>query len=114
MSVADTDQIDIIATKPNSDVVMLVIADHLDWSDFDAHAALLKAKINTYVAYVGTGQLAQRDGIPPDAAVTILVVAAHPLTADAAELLAQIRGIVAAMEIELEVEIRAPASPNQA
>lgn len=57
MSVEETWRIDIVATKPGSPEVRLVISDHLDWRDFDRHCTLIQEKVNTYIAFVESGQL---------------------------------------------------------
>lgn len=56
MSVLDTDTVDIVASRKESQDVKLVIFDHLPWDDFHAHALLLQSKLNAYIAFVKGGQ----------------------------------------------------------
>jgi len=78
MAIDDTDQIDILMRDPEGHAV-LVIADHLDWVDFDEgeHLLLLQEKINSYLAFIDSGQLARQrpdwKGLP----VVIQVDAMH-------------------------------------
>ena len=60
MSIAQTDRIDILL-QDDAGHGVLVIADHLDWAEFDEgdHLLLLQEKINTYLAFVDSGQLAK-------------------------------------------------------
>jgi len=60
MAIDEPDKIDILF-KDNEGHAILVIADHLDWKEFDEgdHLELLQEKINTYLAFVDSGQLLQ-------------------------------------------------------
>ena len=57
MTITDPTTIDIVATRPDADVVRLVITDHLDWTAELDHLAMLQEKVNTYLAFVETGEL---------------------------------------------------------
>ncbi|MCE9562367.1 MAG: hypothetical protein K8U57_09960 [Planctomycetes bacterium] len=57
MSVDNPDVIDIVTTVGATGEVVLVITDHLRWSD-ENHLDVLQAKINSYLAYIESGQLA--------------------------------------------------------
>lgn len=46
-----------IATKPGSDEVLLVIADHLSWDEPGPHRLALQEKINAYIAFIETDQI---------------------------------------------------------
>ena len=56
MSVLDTDVVDIVATRKDSQDVKLVICDHLSWEDFHAHALVIQSKVNAYIAFVERGE----------------------------------------------------------
>ncbi len=58
MAIDDTNKIDILF-KDREDHAVLVIADHLDWEEFDGgeHLLLLQEKLNTYLAFVDGGQM---------------------------------------------------------
>lgn len=60
MAIDDTDKIDILF-RDNEGRAVLVITDHLDWEEFEdrAHLVLLQAKINTYLEFIDSGQLAK-------------------------------------------------------
>jgi len=58
MAIDDTNKIDILF-KDREGHAVLVIADHLDWEEFDEgeHLLLLQEKLNTYLAFVDGGQI---------------------------------------------------------
>ena len=61
MSINETKVVDIIAIPElEPDNVLLVIADHLQWGDKieqGEHLLLLQEKINTYIAFIESGEL---------------------------------------------------------
>lgn len=108
MTIAETNTIDIIATRPDSDVVKLVIADHLEWSDLDTHARLLQEKINTYIEFVESGQLGRLEGhrVPPSPQVWISLATQHEPTTEAKELLARIGRFLEGCGLRFEIDSR--------
>lgn len=108
MSIAETNKIDIVATRPDSSVVKLVITDHLGWEDFESHARLLQAKVNRYLEFVESGQLARTQArkIPDGADLHIALVLQHPPTMEAEELFLQVRKFLAAVGMKFDVEVR--------
>ena len=60
MSVEEIDQIDIIGIDPISGEVILTVADQLDWSDEYAHLTTLQEKLNTYMAFIETGEMGEQ------------------------------------------------------
>jgi hypothetical protein len=61
MSITDTKVVDIIAVPEREpENVVLVITDHLEWGDEaeqGEHLLLLQEKINTYVAFIESGEI---------------------------------------------------------
>ncbi len=111
MSITDTNKIDIVATRPDSSIVRLVITDHLDWDDFDTHAQLVQDKVNTYLEFVESGQLSrmQTPKIPEAPRIQIAIALQHPPSAEAERFLAQVREFLAGLEMDFEVEVRGSA-----
>jgi Family of unknown function (DUF6572) len=82
MALSDPDKIDFIGIAPDGYCV-LTLADDVDWSDPAGHIERLKAKLNTYVEFIQSGEIdrsypagrnndpkivvALRDSPPPDA-----------------------------------------------
>jgi hypothetical protein len=110
MSILETNKIDLVGTRPESSVVRLVIADHLDWSDFDDHAQLVQAKVNTYLEFVESGQMRRLKDppIPPDFRVEVLLAAQYPPSDAGREFLEQVRRFLEGAGIAFLVEAKAP------
>jgi hypothetical protein len=60
MSVEQTDVVDIISIDRETGQVVLTISDHLDWSDSVGHQAILQKKLNTYLAFVESGEILEQ------------------------------------------------------
>lgn len=56
MSVDQPRVIDIVSKNEKGDI-FLSISDHLDWQDVYAHLLTLQTKINTYIAFVESGEV---------------------------------------------------------
>ena len=109
MSIDDASKIDIVATRPESDEVKLVIADHLTWSDPDAHCRMIQDKVNTYIAFVESRQLWEVKGhrIPERPHIFITLAAKHAPAEVAWEFLSQLRAALNNIGIEFEVNVEA-------
>lgn len=114
MSVIETGKIDIVATRPGSRLVKLVVADHLPWDDSDGHARLLQDKINTYIAFVESGQLARlkEPKLPESPEVHIEVVLQHAPTSRAKEFLRGIDGFLRGIGLGFEWRVEEGAADS--
>jgi hypothetical protein len=57
MSLDSLDQVDAIGTEKESGFVVLTIIDSWDWSDEQKHLRAMQAKLNTYFAFIETGEV---------------------------------------------------------
>jgi uncharacterized protein DUF6572 len=107
MSVSETDKIDIVATRPDSPIVKLVIADHLTWDDLDGHSRLLQDKINAYLDFVESGQLyrLKEPKIPATPEIRIALVLQHTPTEEARKFLARVEEFLASTKIGFELDL---------
>jgi hypothetical protein len=107
MSILQTEKIDIVATKPNSSEVKLVVSDHLDWSDVVGHFSLLQDKINTYIAFVESGQLerTKQPHMPVNPNVTIVLAVSREPTQEAMRLLGEVKVFLASINIDFALEV---------
>lgn len=72
--------VDGLAYDPDENVVVMLLADGLDWSDETEHLLLLQKKINAYAAFIEQRQYEKvYPGITPDHAV-IQLMFAEPIT----------------------------------
>ncbi len=108
MSIADKDKVDIVAVKPDSSLVKLVITDHLPWDDFETHAQMLQDKVNTYLDFIESGQIFRlhEPRVPESAKVHIVLALQHPPTGAANEFFMQVREFLNGVGIPFEVEMR--------
>lgn len=90
MTVEDSDRVDFVAISRDGRDVLLVIADHLDWSAAEEHARLLQSKIYRYLDFVESGELWERFPEVRGRQVTIQVRAKFPATDYASRFLAAI------------------------
>ena len=56
MSVTDVNKIDGVAINKEGNKLMLLITDHLDWSNEYEHLLQLQDKVNAYVGYIENRQ----------------------------------------------------------
>ena len=56
MALSDPEKIDFIGIAPDG-YCILTVADDLDWDDPANHIAKLKAKLNTYVHFIRSGEI---------------------------------------------------------
>ncbi|HET9620904.1 MAG TPA: DUF6572 domain-containing protein [Kofleriaceae bacterium] len=107
MSVVETNKVDAVAARPDSSIVKLVITDHLEWEDFEAHALLIQDKINTYLEFVESGQLAQiqTPKIPEAPDIHIVLMLQYPPTNEAMEFFGRVRELLAGMGMKFDVEV---------
>lgn len=108
MSILETRKVDMVAARPDSSVVKLVIADHLDWSEPERHCKLLQDKINTYILFVESGQLLRLDkpSVPPSPEIHIVLVAEHgSVRPDVAEFFSRIERFLDDIGMKFDVEM---------
>ena len=60
MSVEQTDVVDILGIDRETGHVVLTISDHLDWSDTVEHQTILQKKLNSYLAFVESGEILEQ------------------------------------------------------
>jgi len=107
MSVDETDKIDLLVTDKEKTHVLLVITDHLDWEEFDEehHLELLEDKINAYLHFVESGQVAEARpdliGLP----VIVRVDAKYPPNEEAEKFYRSVGPVVAEAGVSLELHL---------
>lgn len=74
MSVEQSDVVDIVSVDATTGHVVLSISDHLDWSDARAHEIILQRKLNTYLAFVESGEILKSYPNAKDRPVTFNIV----------------------------------------
>jgi hypothetical protein len=57
MAIDDATSVDALGIDPETGQPLLIISDHLDWSDVAGHINALQQKVTAYMAFVHGGQL---------------------------------------------------------
>ena len=57
MSVDDSRVVDAIGIEQQTGAVVLTISDHHDWLDTEHRRSLLRDKLNTYLAFIESGEI---------------------------------------------------------
>jgi hypothetical protein len=78
MTVCDTDKID-FATLDGSNDLILSISDHLDWDEPVEHIHALQNKINTYIAFVESGEVYSQWPLAAGRKIRIRVIGKYQL-----------------------------------
>lgn len=105
VSITETNKIDLVGTRPDSSIVRLVITDHLAWDDFASHARLLQDKVETYLTFIDSGQLATLPNIPEVPEIRIEVMLQQPPSEEARGFLARLERAVTAFGVAFDVEV---------
>lgn len=58
MSVEEKNKIDII-TSNKQGILVFTISDHLEWGSNNDHLVILQEKINSYLDFIESGQIAE-------------------------------------------------------
>ncbi|MBN9086278.1 MAG: hypothetical protein J0J01_05180 [Reyranella sp.] len=105
MSVDQPAVIDFLWKDQKNNRAVLTISDHLDWEDEGEHLLLLQDKLNHYLEFIESGQLAEAKpelrGLP----VLIHVAAQHPLSEQAARFYDMVKERAAEMGFSLMFDL---------
>jgi hypothetical protein len=74
MSVDEPNLIDILSFDPARRETVLTISDHLDWTDTIGHQEILQRKLNSYLAFVESGELRQKYPEAQDGKICLKIV----------------------------------------
>ena len=100
MSVTDTRTVDALSLSTQDDTVILTITDHLEWNN--EHLLLLQEKINTYLAFVESGELLEAYPKAEKKDVVIEVVYSLEPNTEARDFLENVSGVLAGAGIRFE------------
>lgn len=59
MTIEQADKVDAMGIDAGKGEVVLMISDHLEWSDQTAHFSMLEQKLGSYINFAQSGQLEQ-------------------------------------------------------
>ena len=104
MTVSDTRLIDIVGVDKTTGNCTLTISDHLEWSDQE-HLLLLQEKINSYLAFIESGQILEQYPEAEKNPITINDVMLHEPTDEATNFLKQASIVVSNAGFSLTWEV---------
>jgi len=78
MSMEQTSVVDAIGIDKKTNDVMLTITDHLEWDPANEHLLILQAKLNSYLAFIESGEVYDAYPKAHGKKIMISIVALHP------------------------------------
>ena len=105
MSIDEPNKVDFTAIDKAKTHVLLVVSDHLDWSNEGEHLLMLQNKLNAYFALVESGELVQKLPAAKGLPVIIRIVGKYPLKEDAVRFFNSAKSEFAQDGITLEFEL---------
>lgn len=101
MTVSDPKVVDIISIDAKADECILIIADHLPWGDGE-HLLLLQSKINTYLAFLESGEILEEYPAAKGKRLRIRVECLYEPDETANEFLVSVRKIIRGAGFEFD------------
>jgi hypothetical protein len=98
MAVDERNIIDFVSAGKDG-TVTLSIADHLSWDDEQQHLYQLQEKLNRYMDFINSGELAEKFPEAADLRPIIKVHFVHPPTAAAKEVLSKAASLIEAERV---------------
>jgi hypothetical protein len=115
MSVMEANTIDIVVPANGDGFAELIIVDPLPWKiDEGDHLVALQSKINTYLAFVESGQLVEDFPQTKGRKIILKINALHPPSAEGEKFLSAVRPVIAQLKLELAFDLwsRERLGPN--
>jgi hypothetical protein len=111
VAVDNPDVIDIISVDVSGRVI-LTVSDHLDWSDPISHQQVLQAKINSYLAFIESGQILDSYPLARGKQMVVKVVTKYQLDRGGPEFLDRAKAALAEAGVQLQWERLASTIEN--
>jgi hypothetical protein len=105
VSIEDASVVDLIGVDARSGNVVLTISDHLEWDDGE-HALRLQDKLNAYLKFIESGELAERYPDAEGRPTQITVVFTHAPDELGETFLARASALVSDAGVVLTYEVR--------
>jgi hypothetical protein len=105
MSVEQTDVVDILSIDRETGHAVLTISDHLDWSDSVGHQTILQKKLNTYLAFVESGEMLEQYPKAKNRPVALSLVFRVPPDDSARAFIARAREVIESAGLTLRDEV---------
>ena len=105
MSIVQSDKVDFIGVNKELNTVILVISDHLDWTDSDCHLEMLQDKLNSYLSFIESNEI--YDAYPKAMGKNIIieVQGKYPLNKEAEKFYGQAREVIRGAGFDLRFKL---------
>ena len=100
MSIEDSDVVDSIGMSKVDQNAVLLISDHLDWSDERNHFEMLEKKISKYLDFIKSGQLLESLPHTAGRSIRIELIQQYQPTENALRFLDAAKRQLASMDLE--------------
>ena len=105
MSVVDNKTVDGVALTYDKNGIVLLITDHVDWSDEYQHLVMLQEKINVYITFLEQKQYEEIYKGEEIAYGVIEIRFLHNLTINAKKFLQSVQNQVAELGIKIQYSV---------
>jgi hypothetical protein len=114
MPLEKTRQVDAIGINKQSGTVDLAIIDGWDWEDPENHLLMLQEKMNSYLAFIESGEIHEVFPESMGRDITIIVYSKYPLPSEAHYFMARAAEIIAGAGFSLQCLVRNNENSGQA
>ena len=94
MTIEQEDVIDIIGVNEEEQYISLIISDHLEWDEKNEKLVMLQNKINSYLAYIESGQIYEQHPKSKELDVHIRLTCMHEPNAEGLKFLKLVTPII--------------------
>ena len=101
MSIHDLGSIDATSLDREGPQAYLVVSDHLDWTDEEAHVEALQKKLAAYIAAIESGEIFRLRPAFVGRQIVIKIVGKHPPPADVIAFYAECAEVLAPLDVGL-------------
>jgi hypothetical protein len=112
MSVDEPKIIDFTGVDKASGEVILTISDHLDWQDSSKHQSVLQEKINSYLAFIESGEIFESYPDSKGRPVAIKVIFKHKPDQGGRQFLVKAKEVIQSAGFNLRHEVFAESYDN--
>ena len=112
MSVDQPKIIDFIGVDKGSGETILTISDHLDWTNSHEHQLVLQDKINSYLAFIESGEIFEGYPGAKGRPVVIKIVFKHKPDQEGRRFLDRAKEVIERAGISLQHEVFAESYDN--
>ena|SRR6218665_3304705 len=99
MAITDPNKIDFISTQENN--IFLTISDHLDWEDPSFHLQALQTKLNSYIAFIESGEIYETYPYAKGRRLIIEITSPYGLSKEGTLFLKKATSVLSSINIEL-------------